>query len=89
MFFPQTEYFRDAVLHIEGDNVSAIDVSHHLDRLRSHIFLRQKEKYLHPDTEDEIAKLVESEDYDGEMIQGAFDQFFGNSDFLYLFSFVF
>lgn len=72
-------------MKIEGDNVSAIDVSHHLDRLRGNIVLRKEEKFLHPDTEDEIAKLVESNDYDGEMILGVFDQFFGN--FVFLLSF--
>lgn len=60
-------------------------MSHHLDRLRSNIHLRKEEKYLHPDTEDEIAKLVESEEYDGEMIVGVFDQFFGNFDLLLYF----
>lgn len=72
--FPQAEYFRDTVLKIEGDNVSAIDVFHQLEILRGNILLRKEENYLHPDTEAEIDKLTK----DGNYHKTTIEEFFGN-----------
>lgn len=63
LFFLQAEYFRETVLRIEGDNVSAIDVAHHLETLRGNVLLRKEEKYLHPDTEAEMKRLTEEGNY--------------------------
>lgn len=76
--FPQAEYFRDTVLKIEGDNVSAIDVTHHLEILRGNILLRKEEKYLHPDTEAELGKLTKDGNYHEQTIEGVFEEFFGS-----------
>lgn len=41
--------------------------------------VRQVEKYLHPDTEQEKNRVAESGDFDEEMIERVFEQFYGNS----------
>lgn len=74
--FLQADYFQETVLRIEGDNVSAVDVAHHLDALRGNLLLRKVEKYLHPTTEAEMETM--NGEYDREMVEDIFAQFFGN-----------
>lgn len=76
--FQQAEYFRNAVLSIEGNTVSAIDVAHHLDTLRANILLRKVEKYLDPETEAEVENVTTKNNFDRGMIEGVFADFLGS-----------
>lgn len=76
-FIKKAEYFRETVLKIEADNISAFEVSHHLDVLKGNIMLRKDEKYLDPTTEAEKDILIESDAYDEDIVNSIFEQFFG------------
>lgn len=73
----QAEYFHNTILKIEGDNVSVVDIAHHLEVLKGNIMCREQEEYLDPNTEDEKNVLIESGDYNA-IIVDAVNQFYGN-----------
>ncbi|XP_058828030.1 uncharacterized protein LOC131687947 [Topomyia yanbarensis] len=56
----QADYFKETVLKIESDNISAIDVAFHLDELRGNIMLRKDEHYLSPDVEAEKTQVIKN-----------------------------
>lgn len=63
-------------MKIEGDNVSAFEVAHHLDVLKANIEMRKEEKYLDPKTEKEKSLLVAAE-HDKEQLDAIFTNFYG------------
>lgn len=69
--------FRDTVLKIEGDEISAFEVSHHLEILKGHISLRKEEKFLDSKTEEEMNVHEETGAFDKEEIWGFFNKFYG------------
>lgn len=76
--FEQAESFRETVLKIESDAISAFEVAHHLDVLKATISLRKAEKYIDPKTEEEINILKESVDFNEDAIWSVFDEFQGS-----------
>lgn len=76
-FSLQCEYFNEAVLEIERNNVSAIEVAQRVEVLRANILLRRDEKYLDPNTDTEKKKLIQTGEYDETEINAVFQQFYG------------
>lgn len=76
-FSLQCEYFNEAVLEIERNNVSAIEVAQRVEVLRANILLRRDEKYLDPNTDTEKKKLIQTGEYDETQINAVFQQFYG------------
>lgn len=70
--------FHETILKIESDNISAHEVMHHVDVLKSNIMLRKEEKYVDPKTEEERHILIETSSQDGEAIDAVFEKFWGN-----------
>lgn len=48
-------------MKIEGDNISAFEVAHHLNVLKGNVMLRNEEQYLDPKTEKEMNRLIAAE----------------------------
>lgn len=76
--FVKADYFKEAVLKVESENVSAVEVAYYLDELRANMMIRKTEKYLGPDIVEEKNKLITSGDYDEEKFREIMDGFFGN-----------
>lgn len=64
-------------MKIEGDNISAHEVAHRLDLLKADIMLRQEEKYLDPEAEEEKSILIQNSEGDEATIDNYCQQFHG------------
>lgn len=71
--------FKETVLQIEGENVSAIDVAQHLDELRGNLMLQKEDRYLAPLVKSERNKLMNDDEsgFDDTTFQETVDAFFG------------
>lgn len=74
----KADYFKETVLKIESDNISAVEVALHLDELRGNIMLRKEEQYLSPEIENEKQNLIANCEFDEAIIHKVINTFFGN-----------
>lgn len=75
-FLFQTLAFNKTVLKIEADDISALDVSIHLDELQANLLLRKEEEYLAPAAFAE-KKSLDDDGYDVNIITETFRDFYG------------
>lgn len=73
--FLKATHFAEAVLKIEGDEISAVEVAHHLEVLKGNISVRKRENYMDPATEEELSLLTE--EYEESIFFDNFDKFYG------------
>lgn len=66
-------------MKIEGDDISAIEVSLHLEELRGNIMLRKEEQYLGPEIEAEKDKLTVDGEFDESIFNDIINDFYGKS----------
>lgn len=74
----QADYFNEAVLNIEGDSISAVEVAFLLEELRGNIVLRKEEEYFSPALEIEKQNLIENDVYDEPKLKEIINSFYGN-----------
>lgn len=74
--------FKETVLQIEGENVSAIDVAQHLDELHGNLMLQKEDQYLAPLVKSERKKLMSDDEsgFDDVTFRETVDEFFGKLD---------
>lgn len=74
--------FRETVLQIEGENVSAVDVVYHLDELRGNLMLQKEDRYLAPPVKAERKKMMDDDEsgFEDVIFQDYTDHFFGKFD---------
>lgn len=82
LFFIQAEMFKETVLKVEGDNVSASECSFYLENLKGNIMLRKDEKYVDVATEKEMTAIIKSNKSEQQSIENAFFAFYGKLVFI-------
>lgn len=78
-YFFQAHLFKETVLLVEGENVSAIDVAQHIDELRGNLMLQKEDRYLAPEVKAERRKLMDDDEsgFEDKIFFDQLSDFFG------------
>lgn len=77
LLFIQAAMFKETILKIEGDNVSAAECSNYLECLKGDIMLRKDEKFVDVATENEMMAIIKSGKSDQKTMEDIFCTFYG------------